>query len=182
MSCASSTPCSVSTVSASAPPFYPAADTVESVVESALDELNLDDFDVSELEKELNNTSPVSSTLGNSFSALTVAPMCSDPVSIPGAAEAVSPQAFTQSPTSPLGQYSSSYGSSQLMSGQKVSCVRVFKVYTVGLTIITGTSFQHGEHRWCSACMLPSHLCDLSEIPVLAILSGSSLLMVLTLL
>lgn len=111
----------LSSVSVNAPPFYPAADTVESVVESALDDLNLDDFDVTELEKELNNASPVSSTLGDSLSVLNVAPMCSAPVTIPGAAEEVSPQAFTQSPTSPLGQFSSSYGSaSQLMSGQKV--------------------------------------------------------------
>ena len=110
-----------STVSANAPPFYPAADTVESVVESALDDLNLDDFDVSELEKELNNASPVSSTLGDSLSVLNIAPMCSAPVTIPGTDEAVSPQAYTQSPTSPLGQFSSSYGSaSQLMPGQKV--------------------------------------------------------------
>ena len=109
------------TVSANAPPFYPAADTVESVVESALDDLNLDDFDVSELEKRLDNASPVSSTLGDPLSALNITPMCSAPVSIPGAPEEASSQAFTQSPTSPLGQFSSSYGStSQLMSGQKV--------------------------------------------------------------
>ena len=47
----SSSSSNYSTVSANAPPFYPAADTVESVVESALDDFNLDDFDVSELEK-----------------------------------------------------------------------------------------------------------------------------------
>lgn len=112
-------------MSANAPPFYPAADTVESVVESALDDLNLDDFDVTELEKELNNASPVSSTLGESLSALNITPMCSAPVTIPGA-EAGSPQPFTQSPTSPLGQFSSSYSStSQLMSGQKVLTIHI---------------------------------------------------------
>ena len=120
-SISSSASSNLSSVSANAPPFYPAADTVESVVESALDDLNLDDFDVTELEKELNNTSPVSSTLGDSLSALNISPMCSAPVTIPGSAEAGSPQPFTQSPTSPLGQFSSSYSStSQLMSGQKV--------------------------------------------------------------
>lgn len=120
----------LSSVSASAPPFYPAADTVESVVESALDDLNLDDFDVTELEKELNNASPASSTLGDSFSALNITPMCSAPVTIPGSAEAGSPQPFTQSPTSPLGQFSSSYSStSQLISGQKVgNALRTFVV------------------------------------------------------
>lgn len=117
----SSSSSNYSTVSANAPPFYPAADTVESVVESALDDFNLDDFDVSELEKELNNASPVSSTLGDPLSALNIAPMCSAPVTIPGAPDEVPSQAFTQSPTSPLGQFSSSYGStSQLISGQKV--------------------------------------------------------------
>lgn len=110
-----------STVSANAPPFYPAADTVESVVESALDDFNLDDFDVSELEKELNNASPVSSTLGDPLSALNITPMCSEPVTIPGAPDEAPSQAFTQSPTSSLGHFSSSYGStSQLISGQKV--------------------------------------------------------------
>lgn len=105
-----SAPPTPSSVSASAPPFYPAADTVESVVESALDDLNLDDFDVTELEKELNHASPRSTSLGDSFStSLTIAPMGSAPVSIPGSC---SPQSFTpQSPTSPLGHYSSSYGS-----------------------------------------------------------------------
>lgn len=118
---ASSASSNLSSVSATAPPFYPAADTVESVVESALDDLNLDDFDVSELEKELNNASPVSSTIGDSLSALNINPMCSAPVTIPGAdAGPGSPQPFTQSPTSPLGQFSSSYGStSQLISGHK---------------------------------------------------------------
>lgn len=121
-SMASSASSNLSSVSASAPPFYPAADTVESVVESALDDLNLDDFDVTELEKELNNASPVSSTIGDSLSALNINPMCSAPVTIPGADTGPgSPQPFTQSPTSPLGQFSSSYGStSQLISGQKV--------------------------------------------------------------
>lgn len=120
-SMASSASSNLSSVSASAPPFYPAADTVESVVESALDDLNLDDFDVTELEKELNNASPVSSTIGDSLSALNINPMCSAPVTIPGADTGPgSPQPFTQSPTSPLGQFSSSYGStSQLISGQK---------------------------------------------------------------
>lgn len=118
----SSSSSNYSTVSANAPPFYPAADTVESVVESALDDFNLDDFDVSELEKELNNASPVSSTLGDPLSALNIAPMCSAPVTIPGTPDEVPSQAFTQSPTSPLGQFSSSYGStSQLISGQKGS-------------------------------------------------------------
>ncbi|EDO48025.1 predicted protein, partial [Nematostella vectensis] len=62
----SSAPLTPSSISASAAPFYPAADTVESVVETT---------------------------------------MCSAPVSIPGTG---SPHSYTpQSPTSPLGQYTS---------------------------------------------------------------------------
>lgn len=108
-----------------APPFYPAADTVESVVEKALDDLNLDDFDVSELEKELNNASPVSASFGDSL--LSISPMMSAPVSIPGSVSAGSPHSYTpQSPTSPLGHFSSSYSSSP-MTGQtqKVSSCRI---------------------------------------------------------
>ena len=49
-------------MSVSAIPFYPAADTVESVVEKALDELHFDDFDVSDLEKELNGSTALPGT------------------------------------------------------------------------------------------------------------------------
>ena len=89
---------------------------MESVVESALDELNLEDFDVSELEKELNSTSPVSASFGDgSLCPLSISPMMSAPVSIPGSVAASSNQSYTpQSPTSPLGQFGSSYNSSPL--------------------------------------------------------------------
>lgn len=64
---------------------------------------------MTELEKELNHASPRSTSLGDSLTSLTIAPMGSAPVSIPGSC---SPQSFTpQSPTSPLGHYSSSFGS-----------------------------------------------------------------------
>ncbi|XP_002732448.1 RING finger protein unkempt-like [Saccoglossus kowalevskii] len=49
------TPSSLSQVSPMAQPFYPATDTVESVVGNALDDLNIDDFDVHTLDKELDN-------------------------------------------------------------------------------------------------------------------------------
>ncbi|XP_032221082.2 RING finger protein unkempt homolog [Nematostella vectensis] len=115
----SSAPLTPSSISASAAPFYPAADTVESVVESALDDLNLDDFDVTELEKELNNASPCSTSLGDSLTSLSIATMCSAPVSIPGTG---SPHSYTpQSPTSPLGQYTSSYGSQKQANPYRAS-------------------------------------------------------------
>lgn len=104
-----SAPPTPSSVSASAPAFYPAAETVESVVESALDDLNLDDFDVTELEKELNHASPGSTSLGDSLTSLSIATIGSAPVTIPGSC---SPHSFApQSPTSPLGHFSSSFGS-----------------------------------------------------------------------
>ena len=118
-STSSSAPVTPSSISANALPFYPAADTVESVVESALDDMTVDDFDVSELEKELNNAShSPSSTLGDSFSALSVVPMVSPPVSIPGSVAACSPQSFG-TPQSPSSHFSSSYGSTQM--SQKVN-------------------------------------------------------------
>jgi hypothetical protein len=128
-----SAPPTPSSVSASAQPFYPAADTVESVVESALDDLNLDDFDVTELEKELNNASPGSTSLGESLTSLSIATMGSAPVSIPGTC---SPQSFTpQSPTSPLGHYSSSFGSAASQQVVKCSPFYVFAIVYPGGTL-----------------------------------------------
>ncbi|KAJ8334075.1 hypothetical protein SKAU_G00397140 [Synaphobranchus kaupii] len=46
-------------MNANALPFYPTSDTVESVVESALDDLDLNDFGVSALEKSLDSSTAV---------------------------------------------------------------------------------------------------------------------------
>ena len=92
-------------------PFYPAADTVESVVERALDELRFDDFDVADLEKELNGgaASLGSDVFTTAYQGLTINPVeCSAPLTIPGSIPEPSPhQSFTpQSPSSPREQYS----------------------------------------------------------------------------
>uniref|UniRef100_T1J1V5 RING-type E3 ubiquitin transferase n=1 Tax=Strigamia maritima TaxID=126957 RepID=T1J1V5_STRMM len=79
-----------STVSPLATPFYPASDTVESVVGNALDDLNLDDINMSaSIDKDLENDSnSVSSTIsaGLANSALVSSGLLvgSAPVTIPG--------------------------------------------------------------------------------------------------
>ncbi|XP_070580771.1 RING finger protein unkempt-like [Ptychodera flava] len=82
------TPSSLSQVSPMAPPFYPASDTVESVVGNALEDLNLDDFDVHHvLDKELDNdtASIGSSGAGMSGSSTGIGILGSSaPVNIPG--------------------------------------------------------------------------------------------------
>ncbi|XP_077979580.1 RING finger protein unkempt homolog isoform X2 [Glandiceps talaboti] len=81
------TPSSLSQVSPMAQPFYPASDTVESVVGNALDDLNLDEFDVHVLEKELDNdtASIGSSGAGMSCSGSGLGLLGSSaPVNIPG--------------------------------------------------------------------------------------------------
>ncbi|XP_030631114.1 RING finger protein unkempt homolog [Chanos chanos] len=75
-------------MNANALPFYPTSDTVESVVESALDDLDLNDFGVSALEKSLESSSVLPSVglmLGGSQL------QSSAPVNIPGSLSSSSP-------------------------------------------------------------------------------------------
>ncbi|XP_071968000.1 RING finger protein unkempt homolog isoform X1 [Engystomops pustulosus] len=68
-------------MNANALPFYPTSDTVESVIESALDDLDLNDFGVAALEKSFDNstvTSPGGIMIGGSLM------QSSAPVNIPG--------------------------------------------------------------------------------------------------
>ncbi|KAM5136060.1 RING finger protein unkempt homolog isoform 2-T2 [Mantella aurantiaca] len=68
-------------MNANALPFYPTSDTVESVIESALDDLDLNDFGVAALEKSFDNTTvsaPGSIMIGGSLM------QSSAPVNIPG--------------------------------------------------------------------------------------------------
>ena len=88
--------------------FYPPSNTIESVVDHALGEFHFDDFDVSELEKELNEPSSLGSSLGGTTPIGGFNSLGSDPVSIPGNPHDTRHQSFTsqpsQSPTSPIGQ------------------------------------------------------------------------------
>ncbi|XP_040186456.1 RING finger protein unkempt homolog isoform X3 [Rana temporaria] len=68
-------------MNANALPFYPTSDTVESVIESALDDLDLNDFGVAALEKSFDNTTVATSggiMIGGSLM------QSSAPVNIPG--------------------------------------------------------------------------------------------------
>lgn len=72
---------SVPGMNANALPFYPTSDTVESVIESALDDLDLNEFGVAALEKTFDNSTvshPGSVTMGGSLL------QSSAPVNIPG--------------------------------------------------------------------------------------------------
>ncbi|XP_027281450.1 RING finger protein unkempt homolog isoform X5 [Cricetulus griseus] len=68
-------------MNANALPFYPTSDTVESVIESALDDLDLNEFGVAALEKTFDNstvTHPSNVTIGGNLL------QSSAPVNIPG--------------------------------------------------------------------------------------------------
>ncbi|XP_031210681.1 RING finger protein unkempt homolog isoform X1 [Mastomys coucha] len=68
-------------MNANALPFYPTSDTVESVIESALDDLDLNEFGVAALEKTFDNSTvphPSSITIGGNLL------QSSAPVNIPG--------------------------------------------------------------------------------------------------
>ncbi|XP_064608189.1 RING finger protein unkempt homolog isoform X2 [Liolophura sinensis] len=106
-------PSSVSSSSMSplAPSFYPPGDTVESVVGNALDDLCLEDFDISSIDRELdrdNDTNSVSSSLSAGLSASGCFGSVSGPVSIPhsgGSIQRGSVGSLSQSPPSPLGSF-----------------------------------------------------------------------------
>ena len=125
----------VTTVSVNALPFYPAAGTVESVVEKALDELHFDDFDVADLEKELNGGAPLPGTADvftSAYQGLSINPVgCTAPLSIPGAMSETSPQqSFTpQSPSSPRDQFSP-FSAKVVSIG--VSCYRLYSKVSLG--------------------------------------------------
>eukprot|EP00057_Strongylocentrotus_purpuratus_P010289 XP_011664763.1 PREDICTED: putative E3 ubiquitin-protein ligase UNKL isoform X2 [Strongylocentrotus purpuratus] len=101
-----------SSMSPNAQPFYPTSDTVESVVGNALDELNLDDFDVAAIDKELDNDN---SSIGSSTTSLGHLPMAtfpsflsglslgsSAPVNIPTSSSLNHKSSMPESPASPL--------------------------------------------------------------------------------
>uniref|UniRef100_A0A671FFR9 Unk zinc finger n=1 Tax=Rhinolophus ferrumequinum TaxID=59479 RepID=A0A671FFR9_RHIFE len=87
---------SVPGMNANALPFYPTSDTVESVIESALDDLDLNEFGVAALEKTFDNSTvahPGSITIGGSLL------QSSAPVNIPGSLG--SPASFHSASPSP---------------------------------------------------------------------------------
>ncbi|XP_049320268.1 RING finger protein unkempt homolog [Astyanax mexicanus] len=96
-------------MNANALPFYPTSDTVESVVESALDDLDLNAFGVSALEKSLESSSMPSMGLMLGGSPH----QSSAPVNIPGSLSSPSPFR-SPSPSPPIRAHASPFLSTQL--------------------------------------------------------------------
>ncbi|XP_012719553.2 RING finger protein unkempt homolog isoform X1 [Fundulus heteroclitus] len=95
-------------MNANALPFYPTSETVESVVESALDDLDLNDFGVSALERSLESSSGLPSVgvmLGGSQI------QSSAPVNIPGSFSSSAPFS-SPSPSPPVRPQASPFFSS----------------------------------------------------------------------
>ncbi|XP_075686426.1 putative E3 ubiquitin-protein ligase UNKL isoform X1 [Rhinoderma darwinii] len=107
----SSSPTALSSVNAKALPFYPASNTVESVIGSALD-LHFSNINVASLEKELDDSE--NSDLGLSSQRLLGS---SAPVNIPGSlARSSSLHSSSSLSTSPLSSLSQSLSQSYLAS------------------------------------------------------------------
>ncbi|XP_071815243.1 putative E3 ubiquitin-protein ligase UNKL isoform X2 [Apostichopus japonicus] len=99
-------------MSATAMPFYPPSDTVESVIGNAMDDFNLDEFNVSALERELDdNNSSVGSSSVTSINQLNTGigiPATTAPVNIPRDGSSIGgmnhKSSMAESPVSPLSQ------------------------------------------------------------------------------
>ncbi|XP_026207042.1 RING finger protein unkempt homolog isoform X2 [Anabas testudineus] len=97
-------------MNANALPFYPTSETVESVVESALDDLDLNDFGMSALDRSLESSSALSSVgvmLGGSQL------QSSAPVNIPGSFSSSAPFS-SPSPSPPIRPHASPFFSTHL--------------------------------------------------------------------
>nr|XP_023692642.1 RING finger protein unkempt homolog isoform X2 [Paramormyrops kingsleyae] len=93
-------------MNANALPFYPTSDTVESVVESALDDLDLNDFGMSALEKSLDSSTAAPIQGGSQLQS-------SAPVNIPGSFSSSAPFR-SPSPSPPIRALTSPFLSAHL--------------------------------------------------------------------
>ncbi|XP_038830824.1 RING finger protein unkempt homolog [Salvelinus namaycush] len=100
-------------MNANALPFYPTSDTVESVVESALDDLDLNDFGMSALQRSLDSSSALPRAMlgGNQLQS-------SAPVNIPGTLCSSAPFS-SPSPSPPIRTHQSPFFSSHLSQPSK---------------------------------------------------------------
>ncbi|XP_074649175.1 putative E3 ubiquitin-protein ligase UNKL [Tubulanus polymorphus] len=118
-----STPNTPSIMSPHAPSFYPPADTVESVIGNALDDLTIDDFDLSSIDKELerdNDSNSVSSSYSAGYpSSGSCIGATSVPVNIPGKIQRGSLGSLSQSPPSPLSNLAPTFIPQHLQQQQK---------------------------------------------------------------
>ncbi|KAL7856689.1 hypothetical protein SRHO_G00155880 [Serrasalmus rhombeus] len=126
-------------MNANALPFYPTSDTVESVVESALDDLDLNAFGVSALEKSLESSSMPSMGLMIGGSQL----RSSAPVNIPGSLS--SPSTFrSPSPSPPIRAHTSPFLSAQLSQpSQSESSFLGASHSSLGLNGMSSSIWEH---------------------------------------
>ncbi|KAL0984054.1 hypothetical protein UPYG_G00136490 [Umbra pygmaea] len=125
-------------MNANALPFYPTSDTVESVVESALDDLDLNDFGMSALEKSLDSGSALPRTMlgGNQLQS-------SAPVNIPGSLCSSAPFS-SPSPSPPIRAHQSPFFSSHLTThGQSESSFLGTSHSSLGLNGMNSSIWEH---------------------------------------
>ncbi|XP_013398420.1 RING finger protein unkempt homolog [Lingula anatina] len=117
----SSVSSATSTMSPLAPPFFPPGDTVESVIGNALEDLNLEDFDLSSIDKELekdNDNNSVCSSISAGFSSNYLG-SSSGPVNIPDGGVSRGSAGSLDSPVSSLGSLPPAFVPQQMQLQQK---------------------------------------------------------------
>uniref|UniRef100_A0A665VBH5 C3H1-type domain-containing protein n=1 Tax=Echeneis naucrates TaxID=173247 RepID=A0A665VBH5_ECHNA len=123
-------------MNANALPFYPTSETVESVVESALDDLDLNDFGVSALERRLESSSSVGVMLGGSQL------QSSAPVNIPGSFSSSAPFS-SPSPSPPIRPHASPFFSHLSQPGQSDSSFLGPSHSSLGLNGMNTNIWEH---------------------------------------
>ncbi|XP_010890198.1 RING finger protein unkempt homolog [Esox lucius] len=124
-------------MNANALPFYPTSDTVESVVESALDDLDLNDFGMSALERSLEGSSALPRTMpgGNQVQS-------SAPVNIPGSLCSSAPFS-SPSPSPPIRAQQSPFFSHLTPHGQSESNFLGTSHSSLGLNGMSSSIWEH---------------------------------------
>ncbi|XP_046887647.1 LOW QUALITY PROTEIN: RING finger protein unkempt homolog [Hypomesus transpacificus] len=138
-------------MNANALPFYPTSDTVESVVESALDDLDLNDFGMSALERSLDSSSAGVMLGGNQLQS-------SAPVNIPGSLSSSIP--FTPpSPSPPIRTHPSPFFSAHLSQpGQSESSFLGPSHGSLGLNGMNSSIWEHFPSGQASPSTTPTLL------------------------
>uniref|UniRef100_A0A8C8J8A1 C3H1-type domain-containing protein n=1 Tax=Oncorhynchus tshawytscha TaxID=74940 RepID=A0A8C8J8A1_ONCTS len=141
-------------MNANALPFYPTCDTVESVVESALDDLDLNVFGMSALERSLDSSSTLPRAMlgGNQLQS-------SAPVNIPGSLCSSAPFS-SPSPSPPIRVHQSPFFSAHLSQpGQSESSFLGPSHSSLGLNGMSSSIWEHPSGQGSPGtppAMLPS--------------------------
>ncbi|KAL2101845.1 hypothetical protein ACEWY4_003606 [Coilia grayii] len=126
-------------MNANALPFYPPSETVESVVESALDDLDLNDFGVSALEKSLESSSSLPS-MGLIMGGSQL--QSSAPVNIPGSFSGSTPF-ISPSPSPPVRAHHSPFLTHLPHSSQSESTFLGPSHSSLGLNGMSSNIWEH---------------------------------------